>query len=136
MADDIDIRNGLKTRLLTIPSLAAYNHIPGAMITSPAAACVSRRGTKFDVVMGDGADDWEYAVTVFIPYTDPELAQAQMSDYVKRTGPTSIKAAIEGEKTLGGVVDFAHVREALEEEIRQVGGVPHLAVEFVIEITG
>lgn len=134
MADDIDIRNGLKTRLATISGLTPYAHIPGQMNTP--AATVARRRTKFDAVMADGADDWEYVVTVFIPYNEPELAQTLMSDYVARTGAESIKAAIEAEETLGGVVDFAHVREAAEDEIRQVGGVAHLAVDFFIEITG
>jgi hypothetical protein len=143
-AGDMAIRNGLKTRLLTIPTLTAYNHVPGQMNTP--AACVSRARTAYDATMADGSDDSEYIVTVFVPYADPDLAQQLMSVYLARTGANSVKACIEGDvrlggalpgdQTLGGVVDFAIVKEAGEDEIRMVNGFEHLAVDFKIDVTG
>lgn len=134
MANDAAIRDGLVVRLQAITGLSAYDHVPGQVNTP--AAIVSRRLSRFDAVMADGADDYEYVITVLIPYAEPSLAQAAMSEYLARTGTKSIKAAVEGDRTLAGVVHFARVREAGEEEIREVNANPHLAVDFVVEVTG
>lgn len=134
MADDADIRTGLKTRLDTITGLSVYKWVPG-QINTP-AAMIQRRRTEYDKTMADGSDDWEYLVTVLVSWADPEVAQAAMSEYLARTGTKSIKAAIEADDTLGGVVDFAHVREAGEEEIRAVNEISYLAVDFTIGVTG
>lgn len=133
MADDATIRTGLKTRLETITGLSVYKFVPG-QINVP-AAIVQRRRTAYDATMADGSDDWEYVATLLCSWADPEVAQAKMSTFLARTGATSVKAAIEGDATLGGVVDFAHVREAGEEEIRQYNEISYLAVNFVIEVT-
>lgn len=133
MADDATIRTGLKTRLDTITGLSVYKFVPG-QINAP-AAIIQRRRTNFDATMADGADDWEYVVTMLCSWADPNLAQTKMSGYLARTGSTSVKAAIETDETLGGAVDFAHVREALEEEIRQYNEISYLSVDFIIAIT-
>jgi len=132
MASDAQIRDGLVTRLQTISGLTGYDHVPG-QVNVPAAT-VSRRLTRFDSVMARGADDFEYVVRVLVSNADPKLAQEAMSLYLAGSGASSIKAAIEGDQTLGGVVDFARVREAGEEGITQVGEVDYLAVDFVVEV--
>ena len=132
MASDTSIREGLATRLATISGLTAYDHIPGQI--NPPAATISRRLTQFDSVMARGADDFEYVVRVLVPNADPKLAQKTMSDYLAGSGAKSIKAAIEGDQTLGGVADFARVREANEEGITQVGEVDYMAVDFIVEV--
>lgn len=133
MANDAAIRTGLKTRLETITGLSVYKFVP-AQINVPAAV-ISRRSTRFDATMADGSDDWEYVVTVLVGWAEQEVGQAAMSGYLARTGSTSIKAAIETDESLGGAVDFAHVREAGEEEIRQYNEIPYLSVDFIIAIT-
>jgi len=132
VASDVSIRDGLVTRLATITGLTAYDHVPG-QINAPAAT-VSRRLLSFDSVMARGADDFEYVVRVFVPNADPKLAQELMSEYLAGSAGKSIKAAIEGDQTLGGVADFARVREAGEEGITQVGEVDYLAVDFIVEV--
>ena len=136
MASDASIRDGLVTRLQTIAGLTAYDHIPGH-VNAPAAT-VSRRLLRFDSVMARGADDFEYVVRVLVPNADPKLAQEQMSEYLAGStaeNAKSIKGAIEAGPTLGGVADFARVREANEEGNTQVGEVDYMAVDFVIEVT-
>lgn len=133
MANDAAIRAGLVTRLETIAGLTATPFLP-KRINAPAAA-VQRRQTRYDATMADGSDDWEYVITVFVAWNESEIAQTAMSNYLARTGATSIKAAIEAEDTLGGVVDFTRVREAGEEQIRTAGEIEYLAVDFILDIT-
>lgn len=133
MANDASIRTALKSALDDIAGLTVYKHVPG-QVNVP-AAMIQRRRTEYDKTMADGSDDWEYVVTVLVSWADPEVAQAAMSTYLARTGATSIKATVESDATLGGVVDFAHVREAGEEQIRAVNEIEYLAVDFVIGVT-
>lgn len=132
MASDAQIRDGLVTRLQTITGLTAYDHVPG-QVNAPAAT-VSRRLTRFDSVMARGADDFEYVVRILVSTADPKLAQEAMSLYLAGSGGASIKAAIEGDQTLGGVANFARVSEASEEGITSVGEVDYLAVDFTVEV--
>lgn len=133
MASDADIRDGIVTRLSTIAGLTAYDHVPGD--ANLPAAMVSRRVTRFDSVMGRGADDFEYVVTVAVSWADRKLAQEEMSLYLAGSGAKSIYAAIDGDQTLGGVADFARVREAGEEEARDMAGVLCMTVDFICEVT-
>jgi ABC-type sugar transport system substrate-binding protein len=132
VASDVSIRDGLAVRLATITGLTAYDHIPG-QINAPAAT-ISRRVTRFDSVMARGSDDFEYVVRVYVANADPKLAQEQMSEYLAGSGAKSVYAAIDDDGTLGGVADFARVREAGEEGITPVGEVDYLAVDFVVEV--
>lgn len=133
MASDAQIRDGLVARLQTITGLTAYDHVPG-QVNAPAAT-VSRRLTMFDSTMARGSDDFEYVVRVMVSNADPKVAQEAMSLYLDTGAAKSIKAAIEGDQTLGGLVHFARVREAGEEGIAPVGEVEYLSVDFVIEVT-
>lgn len=133
MATDVAIRNGLADALDAIPGLTAYGHIPSR--ANLPAALVARRVTRFDSTMARGADDFEFVITVCVPFADPLVAQDTMSAFLATDGPDSVKATIESDQTLGGVVDFARVREAGEEQIRDFAGVPCMAVEFTVEVT-
>ncbi len=133
MTDDITVRQALAAALGAIEGLSAYAWQPGA-VNLPAAV-VSRASTDFDKSMARGSDDFEYTVTVLVQYADPEVAQRAMSAYLATAGASSIKAAVELDQTLGGVVDFARVRSAGREDPRQVGDVPCLAVDFTVEVT-
>lgn len=134
MASDKTIRAGLVARLDTIDGLTGYDHVPGR-VNLPAAV-VQRRRTAFDATMARGSDDFEYFVTVMVPWADPEVAQGLMSAYLDTADDKSIKAAIEGGGgDLNDAVDFVRVREAGEEEIREVAGIQVLAVDFTVEAT-
>lgn len=133
MASDVDIRDGLVTRLETIDGLKGYDHVPDSAYLP--AAVVERRMTRFDSTMARGSDEFEYTVTVLVSYAVPRTAQEAMSAYMAGSGASSIKAAVEGGDTLGGAAHFARVASASQEEVREVGSVQALAVEFVVEVT-
>lgn len=133
MATDVAIRNGLADAVATITGLTAYNHIPNR--ANLPAALIARRATRFDSTMQRGADDFEFAVTVCVAFADPLVAQDAMSAYLATSGVDSIKAAVESDPSLGGVVHFARVREAGEEQVRDFAGSACLAVDFIVEVT-
>lgn len=132
MASIPAIRDGLKTRLATITGLRAYDVVPG-QIAAPAAV-VKRRRTNYDVTFG-GDHDFEFTVSLFVQAADQRSAQDALDAYLATSGAGSIIGAIEGDKTLGGIVSFAVVRDAGEDRLVDYAGVEYLSVDFLIEVT-
>jgi hypothetical protein len=104
MATIQEIRAGIKARLDTIAGLRAHANMPGT-INAPAAV-VARRSTEFDTTLDGQSDDLTFAVTVFVEWTT-DRAQEKLDAYTASGGASSIRVAINGDPTLGGVVDFA-----------------------------
>lgn len=127
------IRTSLKTRLATISGLNAYDLVQGG-ITAPAAV-VSRKRTTYDAAFAGDVHDFVFTVTLFVQATSIRSAQEAMDAYLATSGASSVIAAIEGDKTLGGVVSFAVVISAGEDELVEIGNVQYLAVEFEIGVT-
>lgn len=127
------IRDGLKARLETIPGLRAHDTVPGQI--NPPAAVVRRTSIAFDATMGRGSDDLTFVVTLFVQVGNDRTAQDALDGYLATSGATSIKAAVEGEETLGGIVSFARVASAGEDVLVEYAGVQYLSVDFVIEVT-
>lgn len=101
------IRTGLKTRLETIAGWTVYDAWPEQPVTP--AAWVHYIGPvdgPYATLGGNAYDEFEVLVAVT---RGAGLAEAQdaLDAYVSRSGAQSVQAAIEGDQTLGGTVDFA-----------------------------
>jgi hypothetical protein len=132
MATIAQIRDGLKARLDTIPGLRAHATMPD-VLTGPAAV-VSRRSTTFGTTMDGESDDLTCAVTLFIQYTGERVAQTSLDTYLGPTGANSVKAAVDGDPTLGGVVDYAEVVSAERDRIVEWAGIKWLAADLVVQV--
>lgn len=131
MASVQEIREGIDARLATIAGLRHDPNVPGVL--NPPHAFVKRRQTTFGVSM-DGEDDITFAVTVAVSWADQRTAQIQLDEYLASTGAKSVKAAIDGDPTLGDIVDFAHATVAEEERIVVFNAVEYLAADLVVEV--
>ena len=131
MASNEAIREGIAARLETIPDLQVYPRPPGSIVVP--AAVVRRRSTTFDVSF-DGLVDTGWGVTVFVSFANTDVATEELDAYLSQAGGSSIKAAIDSDPTLGGVVDYARVATAEGDRVLNYAGTDYLSVEFVIEI--
>ena len=61
-------------------------------------------------------------------------SQDSLDSYLDGSGSTSVKSAIEGDTTLGGVVSSARVVEASNYGVYTVNSIDYLGVEFSVEI--
>jgi hypothetical protein len=64
----------------------------------------------------------------------PSAITDRIYAYMAPTGTESVKAAVETDKTLGGVVDSARVTRHEEPGFYDYGGTTLLGVEFTIEV--
>jgi hypothetical protein len=131
MATVQEIREGIDDRLATIAGLRHSPNVPG--VVNPPHAFVKRRQTTFGVSM-DGEDDVTFAVTVLVSWADQTTAQEALDEYLASTGAKSIKAAIDADPTLDGVVDFAHATVVEDERIVAYYGTDYLAADIVVEV--
>jgi hypothetical protein len=131
MATVQQIRTGIKTRLDTIDGLRAQASWTDS-VNSPAAIVV-RRSTEFDTSFDAESDDYGFAVTVLIKLSN-QRAQETLDAYLAGSGASSIRAAINGDPTLGGVVDFARAASVGRDRIVEWAGIKYLAADVVIEV--
>lgn len=102
---------------------------------SPPSIDVMPGGIAYDTAMARGNDDLTYIVRAIVPLTLDLGSQAKLDTLLDRSGATSMKATLEADKTLGGVVSDLRVTEASEYKVYAVvGGTDALGVEFTVEV--
>ncbi len=127
------VRDGLKTRLLTISGLRAYDLIPDTV--TPPAAVVGQLDFTFDIDNARGLDQAQVDVLVIVQRFSERSGQDLLDAYLAGSGAGSIKAAIEGDRTLGGAVNTLRVTGA-EAGTYESQGVEFLSYRYRITIWG
>ena len=113
MASMMALREGIATRLATIDELNVYAFIPDTIVTPAAIVAPGEEAfIQWDTSMSRGSDDYTFRVTLLLPRGSDQDGQAKLDAYLAGSGAESVKTAIEGDETLGGVADWAHVTEA------------------------
>jgi len=127
------VRDGLKTRLQTISGLRAYDLIPDTV--TPPAAVVGQLDFTFDIDNARGLDQAQVDVLVIVQRFSERSGQDLLDSYLSGSGATSIKAAIESDRTLGGAVNTLRVTGA-EAGTYESQGVEFLSYRYRITIWG
>jgi hypothetical protein len=111
MATLTEIREALAVNLdvLTDVQVSAYML---ASPTPPSAHLYPGGGAgeiEYDLAMGRGLDRWPFTVQVFVGAAADVGAQKRLDVFLAPSGAQSVKAAIESDKTLGGLVQDVRV---------------------------
>jgi hypothetical protein len=93
------IRQGLATNLATIPGLRAVAEVPD--LPNPPIAIVALNSVTYDRAYAQGMTSYVFTVTVIVGRVAERDAQRRLDAYIS-TGDSSVKSAIESDKTLGG----------------------------------
>ena len=133
MASLSSIRTGLSTRLATILGLSVYSYVPDS-IEPPTAVVGVMSSVDYDSTMSRGSDMYEIPLYLYVSRVDAELSQDSLDEFLAGSGSSSIKQAIEGDTTLGGVVSSARVVEASNYGVYTINSIDYLGVEFSVEI--
>lgn len=128
-----EVRDGLKDRLDTIYGLQVYTYVPentgypAAIIFPPTA--ISYRGdlsARSFVV--------QFAVMLMVPAT---IARQQLGlyDLIDREGPSSVFAAVDADRKLGGLNVDAHVVSAQDPlDMSQMAGTKIYQRALIVEV--
>jgi hypothetical protein len=126
------VRDGLKTRLQTVSGLRVSDLIPDKV--NPPCAIVGQLDFTFDIDNARGLDMATCDIYVIVQRFDARSAQNKLDEYLG-SGSKSIKSAIEGDRTLGGVINTLRVTSA-EAGTYIEGEVTFLSYRYRLTIWG
>ena len=128
------VRDGLKTRLQTIAAIRNYYDTIPDSINTPAAV-VGQVEVEFDASMVRGSDRGLVDVLLFASRMSERSGQDLLDGFLNSTGSTSVKTAIEADRTLGGAVNTTRVLRATPIATT-IAGVEYLGYRYEIEVIG
>lgn len=128
------IREGLQARLDNITGIRPYDHVKGS-VNPPMAEVGFPTNVNYDITFGPNASEWTIPVRVYVGQASNRAATEKLDELVSATGDTtSVKAAIEGDKTLGGACMSAIVTRMTGAGAVDVGGISYLVADFEVEV--
>jgi hypothetical protein len=133
MASIQSIRDGIGTRIKTITSLNVYDTIPDSVIV-PCAVVGMPNAVEYDYSFRSVRMRLVVPVRVYACDVQEDQAQRKLDDYVSPDGAQSIRAAIDGDVTLGGNAQTTRVMTAQGYGVYELAGVQYLGVEFSVEV--
>lgn len=128
-----DIREGLRVRLDTVPDVQASAYRI-SNYTAPVLMVMGPEDIEYHQAMQNGHDQWMLVVMAFAGLVSEEGAQRTLDKFIPATGTSSVKAAIEADKTLGGLGLRVIVESCTGYREYQVGGQAVLGAEWRVRI--
>jgi hypothetical protein len=130
MASISELRAGIKTNLATISGLRVSDFQPDNI--NPPVAIVFPIGVSYDDTFQRGMQTYTFSVQVIVGRQSERSGQNSIDAYCSSTGASSIKLAIESNKTLGGKAFDLRVTDMRNYGELLVGEVNYLSAEFVV----
>lgn len=124
---------GIETRLKTISGLRVSEYVAD-QINPPAALVGVPEISSYHATMGRGRFTIEPTVTVLTSAAYDRAGQLKLAGYANPTGSSSVVVAIEGDKTLGGVVDDCIVVDFRPLGMEEVGLIGYYGGVFTLRV--
>jgi hypothetical protein len=126
----LQIMQAIQTRLATIDGLSASLFSPSQV--TPPEACVDFTGVNtYRSTMGRGYWEPSFTVTVYTSDSDAFAGQAQLADLASASG---VRAAVEGDRTLGGTVADCVVQSYEPKGLEPVGQIQCYVGTFILHV--
>ncbi|MET8147622.1 hypothetical protein ACIBSW_06815 [Actinoplanes sp. NPDC049668] len=91
----------------------------------------------FDDDFGSALESPQYTCRLYVSRaSDGDLAHPLLRRFLRPSGPGSVKAALEADRTLGGLVDALVVAKRFGYGVYDVGGVDYLGARFTVRVWG
>ena len=127
------LKTGLKTRLDTIANLRAYAVQPDQVNPSIGGiAWPTLESVTYHGAMGAGLVTHVFTISVIVGRAAERTAQNLMDTYLSYD--SGIRAAIEGDKTLGGAAQSLIVEEASNISTVDANDTTYLTVDFRVVV--
>jgi hypothetical protein len=127
-----ELRTGLATNLATISGLRTANLIPDQV--NPPIAIITPETITYDTSFARGLDEYNFTILVVVHRVAERSAQSSLDAFCNPTGSTSIKTAIESDRSLGGKAQTLRVTNLRTYQALSVGDVDYLAAEFSVVV--
>ena len=128
----LQIADGLEARLATISGLRVFDHVPD--VFAAPCAFVLPDAIEFWQSFQTGTPEVTFTVTVVVGRASERTAQKALYEFMSFSGDRSIRAAIEGDRTLGGVVQTCIVESAQNIRMVQQDSQSFLAADLTVRL--
>ena len=126
------IKTGLAANLATVSGLRAYAYQPDNVNTPFAWPLLD--SIQYNGAMGGGLITHRFTISVVVGRSAERTAQTLLDGYLSYKGATSIRQAIESDRTLGGVVQDLIVESANNISTLEANDTTYLAIDFVVTV--
>ena len=126
------IRAGIAANLATIPGLRTSATIPDD--PKPPIAIVAPESISFDTSMGRGLDTYQFTVMCIVGRVSERTAQNTLDAYCDPSGASSVKTAIESNRTLSGACNDLRVVDLRNYGDLVIADITYLAAEFRVAV--
>ena len=128
MATIAQIRTGIAANLATISGLRTTDTVPDN--PQPPVAVIMPSSIEYDLSFQRGLDLHNFVVMIIVGRASERRAQQTLDLFCAGTGASSVKAAIESNRTLTGLVQDLRVTSMRNYGSTVIGETTYLAVEF------
>lgn len=132
MASITNLRTAIATNLATISGLRTAAEMPDN--PNPPIALVRPLTIEYNQAFNKGLTRYAFVVVVIVGRAEERTAQRSLDAYCSSTGASSIKNAIESDKTLGGNAYDCRVTEMRNYTPIQLNEGTYLAAEFAVDV--
>lgn len=132
MASINSLRTAIATNLATISGLRTAAEMPDN--PNPPIALVRPVSIDYNQAMNKGLTRYSFAVIVIVGRADERTAQRSLDGYCSSTGSSSIKNAVESNRTLSGNAYDCRVTEMRNYTPIQLNEGTYLAAEFAVDV--
>lgn len=122
---------GIEARLHTIAGLRATEYAAD-QINPPHAIVGVPPIPRYHATMARGTFEIEPTVTILVSAAVDRVGQLKLAGYANPTGASSVLAALEADKTLGGVVDDCYVVDFRPLGLQEVGVIGYYGGVFTL----
>lgn len=123
---------GLRTRLATISGVRAYSYQPEQL--NPPMAFPELLQVNYHRAFQGGDVEMAFNVHVVVGRWTDRTAFALLDDFLSYDGAKSIRACLEGDKTLGGVCQTLVVTSGADITSTSEGGAEFLEVQMTVTV--
>lgn len=131
------VRTNLKTALSTITGMRIFDYVPDStnIPTNNAFAIVGQLTMNYDFTLNRGFDSASCQIIIVVGRMSEKDGQSRLDGLLASSGSTSIKAAVEADKTLGGAVQTLRVVSASPGTITSAN-IDYLSYQYSVELIG
>lgn len=126
------LRTAIATNLGSIAGLRTSPEMPDN--PNPPIALVRPVTVEYNQAMAKGLTKYSFVVVVIVGRAEERVAQRSLDAFCSSTGTSSIKEAVELDKTLGGNAFDTRVTEMRNYTPIQLNEGTYLAAEFAVDV--
>jgi hypothetical protein len=128
MTDISALREAIATNLATISGLRSSADLPDN--PNPPIAVVSLESIDYDQAFNNGLTVFTFSIMVIVGRQSDRVAQRSLNGYASQSGASSIKTAVESDRSLDGNAADVRVSSMTSIGTLQLNDTDYLVAEF------